>query len=190
MFESPQITVANTYVNHAHNDILEVWLETGAVGIAVAGLFMLWIALKSKIWWQIPANAQAIDQSLVRTGIVAIGLLIAHSFVDYPLRTGALEGIFAFACALLVTPPRGSERESKVQRSAGNDITRNRSQMRETPSVVSQSETRQGSLRSSTADTSTDPVRRSAARRGEGIDWSEQWRKQAGRKPPTTKSSD
>jgi hypothetical protein len=31
-------------------------------------------------------------------------LIIAHSFVDYPLRTGAIMGLLAFACGLLVEP--------------------------------------------------------------------------------------
>ncbi len=34
-----------------------------------------------------------------------VGLLIAHSVVDYPLRTGAMMAVFAFACALLTEPP-------------------------------------------------------------------------------------
>ena len=29
MFEGPSETLANVYANHAHNDILEIWLETG-----------------------------------------------------------------------------------------------------------------------------------------------------------------
>ena len=186
MFESPKITVANTYANHAHNDILEVWLETGAVGIAVAGLFILWISLKSKVLWQMPVNTRAIDHSIVKVGIIAIGLLIAHSFVDYPLRTGALGGIFAFACALLVTPPRGSEYESKVRRTTGKATKREKIESRDRSSpIVSQSESTRASIRSATADTSTDSMPHSVARRGGGLDWSEQWQKQVERNPST-----
>jgi hypothetical protein len=32
---------------------------------------------------------------------VVIGLMLIHSAVDYPLRTLALGGVFAFACAVL-----------------------------------------------------------------------------------------
>jgi hypothetical protein len=40
-----------------------------------------------------------------------IALLAAHSLVDYPLRTGAMMAIMAFACALLIAPL--SVRQSK-----------------------------------------------------------------------------
>src|SRR5262249_43796430 len=50
-----------------------------------------------------------------------IALLIAHSFLDYPLRTGALMAILAFACALLLDPPSPStvdERENATEQPA------------------------------------------------------------------------
>ena len=37
MFEKPQDLFAHAYVNHAHDDILELWLETGIFGIALMG---------------------------------------------------------------------------------------------------------------------------------------------------------
>ena len=40
MFEKPIDTLANVYANHAHNDILELWLETGIVGVPYFGLFV------------------------------------------------------------------------------------------------------------------------------------------------------
>src|SRR5690606_465747 len=45
---------------------------------------------------------------LARAATIALGLLVAHSVVDYPLRTGAMAAVFAFACGLLVTPPRAA----------------------------------------------------------------------------------
>jgi O-antigen ligase len=105
VFERPNDVVAFVYANHAHNDILEVWLETGVAGIALAGFFATWLVLKFiKLWRRAPPHAHELDHSLMRAALIAIGLLIAHSFVDYPLRTGAMMAVFAFACALLIEP--------------------------------------------------------------------------------------
>ena len=32
---------SRVYVNHAHNDVLEVWLETGVLGLVLMGLFVV-----------------------------------------------------------------------------------------------------------------------------------------------------
>ena len=108
LFETPEGTLANTYANHAHNDVLEVWLETGVLGIALMGLFAFWFVLRTvQIWRSAPAQASEIDWSLARAATIVVGLVVAHSFVDYPLRTGAMMAIMAFACALMIEPPCG-----------------------------------------------------------------------------------
>ena len=47
---------------------------------------------------------------MARAGTLVVALIVAHSFVDYPLRTGAMMAILAFACGLLVAPLSGSVR--------------------------------------------------------------------------------
>jgi O-antigen ligase len=107
MFEKPRDLIVNTYANHAHNDILELWLTTGVLGLPLLGMFLAWVALRSfEIWRSAPPHgADGLDWSLVRAATLAIALLVAHSFVDYPLRTGAMMAVLAFACALLIEPP-------------------------------------------------------------------------------------
>ena len=111
LFEKPEDALINTYVNRAHNDVVELWLETGMVGLALMGLFAIWLVARSvEIWRSAPPfGAREIDWSLARAATIVIALVIAHSFVDYPLRTGAMMAIMAFACALLIEPPVGSE---------------------------------------------------------------------------------
>jgi O-antigen ligase len=107
MFEQPSDTIANSnvYINHAHNDFLEIWLETGVLGIALFGVFVIILGFRSvELWWRPPDKAGELDRSLMRAATLAIALLIAHSFVEYPLRTGAIMAIFAFCCALLIEP--------------------------------------------------------------------------------------
>ncbi len=106
MFEDPADTIANTYVNHAHNDLLELWLTTGVAGPVLLALFLVWLVMRSiDVWRRAPAGAAEIDWSLARAGSLVAFLLVAHSFFDYPLRTGAMMAVMALACALLIEPP-------------------------------------------------------------------------------------
>ena len=105
LFETPAGTLANTFANHAHNDVFEFWLEGGAFALALMACFAVWFVYRSvRIWQKPPAEASALDWSLARAATIVIALLIAHSFVDYPLRTGGMAAVMAFACALLIAP--------------------------------------------------------------------------------------
>ena len=106
-FEKAEGTMANTYANHAHNDAVEALLETGVFGLALMGFFVTWLAYRSAAVWTgpLPRGANELDQTLARAATIAIVLLLAHSFVDYPLRTGAMMAVTAFLCALLIEPP-------------------------------------------------------------------------------------
>ena len=107
LFEKPQDLeiYAGEYANHAHNDLLELWLETGVAGLLLLGLFLYWLARRaSQAWGPSNPGPLAIDKSLIRAAILIIALLLCHSLVDYPLRTGAMMAIAAFACALLINP--------------------------------------------------------------------------------------
>lgn len=106
-FEKPSdITV--TYVNHAHNDLLELWLETGLPGLVLLMLCIVWLARRAIVVWTTIAadDVCRIDRNLMRSATIVAGLLLAHSLVDYPLRTTANLVVFAFAVGLLVPPLR------------------------------------------------------------------------------------
>jgi O-antigen ligase len=108
VFERPEDTLT-TFANRAHNDVLELWLETGLPGMIVAvGLGALFVVGTIRIWWRPSVAAKPIDRALARAASGIIILLIAHSFVDYPLRTGAMMAIFALAGGFMISPvPRG-----------------------------------------------------------------------------------
>ncbi|CAA2142102.1 O-antigen ligase [Hyphomicrobium sp. ghe19] len=96
-----------TYANHAHNDILEVWLETGIFGIALMGVFGVWIVRRTNSLWNDGSGViHGIDLGLARAASVAVFLLLAHSFVDYPLRTTAMMTVAAVALAFLIKPAK------------------------------------------------------------------------------------
>jgi O-antigen ligase len=132
MFAKRNELVLGTYANHAHNDLLELWLETGLVGPLLLGLFLYWLLQRAICAWG-PANdgPLAIDRSLIRAAILIIALLLSHSLVDYPLRTGAMMAILAFACALLVKPTdRATEAKSVTRVPEGDSARRLRSKKR------------------------------------------------------------
>ncbi len=97
-----------TFVNHAHNDYVELLLEAGWPAIAMVLGFVLWLAYMSGGVWRRPSRETtgAIDLSLRRAAMLAVVLLLLHSSVDYPLRTTALSTLFAFFCALMIPPVR------------------------------------------------------------------------------------
>src|SRR5262245_44183481 len=103
-FEKPKDALIDAYVNRAHNDILEVWLEAGVAGLALMALFLVWLTVASVSVWRRNHPQEDIDLALARAASVVLALIAAHSFVDYPLRTAATMAIAAFACGLLVTP--------------------------------------------------------------------------------------
>lgn len=95
------------YANRAHNDWAEFLLEAGIFGVAIGGLFLAWLARRIVQIWQ-QNSVQHVDHNLMlqRGATLVIVLLLAHSFVDYPLRTTSISVLFAFACALLVRAPK------------------------------------------------------------------------------------
>lgn len=86
------------FFNHAHNEYLETWLETGWMGVALIAAFLLWWARRSWSVWRASAST---SRDLQRAASVAILLMLLHSAVDYPLRTETLAVFMAICCALL-----------------------------------------------------------------------------------------
>ena len=98
-FEDPA-NASREYVNHAHNDYAELFLEYGLLGVALAAAAIAWWVANLKPTWR--SNSAA--GSFGRAGSIAVGVVIAHSMVDYPLRTAAIAAVLAFAAALMVAP--------------------------------------------------------------------------------------
>ena len=91
----PLSLVAPVYFNHAHNDFLELWLETGWFGAAAVIALAAWIGVAAWRAWR------RRDSSLARAASVGVLVLAATSWVDYPLRTESLAVLFAYLLAAL-----------------------------------------------------------------------------------------
>ena len=90
--------VTRQFANHAHNDYVEAVLELGAPGLLLILGFLFWWGRRAFQAWTRDFEGAA----LARAGSVMIGIVLAHSIVDYPIRTAAIVAVFALGCALMV----------------------------------------------------------------------------------------
>ncbi|MEM9421663.1 MAG: O-antigen ligase family protein [Pseudomonadota bacterium] len=98
--------VTQTYINHVHNEYLEIALELGVIGILV---IVAAILLYGLVTWRIWTRPPTSGDRLRRAGSVALGILLVHSIVDYPGRTMAIACLAAF-CAAIMTRPDQKQR--------------------------------------------------------------------------------
>ena len=114
LYEDPQ-EVEPTYVNHAHNDFLETAVEAGIPGILWILLFLAWWGAAARSRW-----SEGIGDPFAKAATIASAALLAHSLVDYPLRTSALAAVFAMATALIAQvqsrPPERTESDIRPVR--------------------------------------------------------------------------
>jgi O-antigen ligase len=89
--------ISNTYVNHAHDDYIEITLELGVAGVLLIIAFLIWwVAAVWRAWSNADAGIYA------RAASIASAAVLVHSLVDFPLRTAAISAAFAMCLALLV----------------------------------------------------------------------------------------
>ena len=85
---APRRLWLDAYVNHAHNEYAQWWLETGWAGMAVLAVALGVLGVAA--WRVIRARGRNGDALLAGSCLVAIMAVLAHSWADYPLRTLAL----------------------------------------------------------------------------------------------------
>ena len=112
LYERPD-QVTNEYVIHAHNDYVELVLETGLAGIILIIVFLAWWAAAV---WRVWRTAEA--GPYARAAAIASAAVLAHSLVDFPLRTAAIATSFAMCLALLADRRAPAPREPSELRPA------------------------------------------------------------------------
>ncbi len=98
------------YVNHAHNDYLELAVEMGLPGIALILLFLAWWA--TSVWRLL--RSPAADHYAI-AGAVASAAVLLHSALDYPLRTAAIGVVFAMCLVLILQSRRSAQSETDLR---------------------------------------------------------------------------
>ena len=113
LFENPA-AVYPTFVNHAHNDYIELVLEMGVPGLLLLLAFLGWYGVQSVRVWQSPFSSL-----FARAASIASAAILTHSIVDYPLRTAAIAAVFGACLALMGDAGRmGQSKEARHVRIA------------------------------------------------------------------------
>jgi O-antigen ligase len=105
-----------TYVNHVHNDYLEILIEMGVPALLVAALLLLSLAPGLRALRRLPRGDAFRPQ--LSFGLATILLFALHSGIDYPLRRPAAWTMFALALASVYrsstrAPLEGAEVQSR-----------------------------------------------------------------------------
>jgi O-antigen ligase len=88
------------YVNHAHNDWLEIMLEGGLAAMVLLVVFVCLVACALFVVTRKPRDTSGLD--FQRAAAVTVVLLLCHAAVDFGLRTPALMSLFALCCGMMV----------------------------------------------------------------------------------------
>ena len=112
LHEQPGL-LPSAWVNHAHNDWLELWLEGGWPFLVAAAAFLVWLGFSCARLCRADPLHPLDERAMQGAGALLVILLMAHSTVDYPMRTSALLAVFGFACAVLVPPPLRAQRRAE-----------------------------------------------------------------------------
>lgn len=95
-FEPLETLDVTTYVNHAHNDYLELALEGGIPAVILIVLFLLWWSRSAWLAWR-----GTHENVYVRAATIASGGMLLHEIVEYPLRSPAIAAFFALCIGLM-----------------------------------------------------------------------------------------
>jgi O-antigen ligase len=103
--EAPRELLMASYVNHAHNEYAQWWLEAGVPAAIAMLLGAAALALTLLGLLRQPARARGAGV----TALVALGAILAHSLVDYPLRTPAILAVAATLAGIAAAQAAGND---------------------------------------------------------------------------------
>ncbi len=109
LFENPDL-VDRAFINHAHNDYVELAVELGLPGLILTISFLAWWWNAVRRMWVSPAA-----DMFALAGAVGSASLLVHSLVDYPLRTAAMSSVFAACLALIIVSRRTVDGETDIR---------------------------------------------------------------------------
>lgn len=118
LFEDPA-RISTTFANHAHNDLLEFVLEGGIPGVALLVSFLGWFAWRLAWIWLFDRRRDPLAQGAA----IAATIVLLHSLVDYPLRTGAIATLFGLCLALMARASAPAAQQDSAEPPAGRHLS-------------------------------------------------------------------
>ena len=95
-FYEPDALLVPNYLNHAHNDLLELLMTGGLPALLLLLVFLVWAGRAAIVAFRDRASPRRRAYAWLATGIIV--LTLASSLVDYPLRTPLMAVLFVLAC--------------------------------------------------------------------------------------------
>ncbi|MBK6741990.1 MAG: O-antigen ligase family protein [Hydrogenophilales bacterium] len=112
---------ADTFYDHTHNDYVEIASDTGLIGAALLGGFVL-VSL-GRMVWVLRVRHSAFARGMAFGGLMASVALIIHSFVDFNLQIPAnaltMTVILALGWCSAALPGSPSQSRNALQKSSG-----------------------------------------------------------------------
>jgi O-antigen ligase len=121
LFERPE-KLLDVYINHAHNDWIELILEGGlAMALILAAGLICFVGTSFSLF------RNASTEVISKAAAISAGLLLIHSAIEYPIRAPAIMALFGIfggmMCNARLAPKRNQQSraaaESKVNTSEG-----------------------------------------------------------------------
>ncbi|MCW6531220.1 O-antigen ligase family protein [Sphingomonas sp. MMSM20] len=98
----PFALLVPTYFNHAHNDFVEIVLDTGLPGLLLlTGALMWWGFTSIRVW-----RAEGLQPGLAGLGSAVLLLVLIASMFDYPARTPMIMAVVVLASVWLAGTPK------------------------------------------------------------------------------------
>ncbi|MXP40280.1 hypothetical protein GRI75_01305 [Altererythrobacter soli] len=98
-FYEPLELLRPLYLNHAHNDLVELVISGGLPVTLVLVSLLLWVGIRAITVLRASEGSRALAYG--RLGLLIVISMLVSSLVDYPLRTPLMSAIFAVACGWL-----------------------------------------------------------------------------------------
>jgi hypothetical protein len=94
----PDSSLTQRYLNHAHNDLLELAITGGIFALIVLAIVLAWWLRRTIVAFR-PYGDRSRHALFARAGSIMVLIVFLASLVDYPLRTPLMSAIFAIAVA-------------------------------------------------------------------------------------------
>lgn len=107
------------YVNHAHNEYAQWWLEAGWLGMAALALVLALLAACA--WRIVLLRVRGGNASIAAACLVAVCAVLAHSWADFPLRTTTLMTTCAALAGVMLAALRDAFLREKSRRRGRRD---------------------------------------------------------------------
>jgi O-antigen ligase len=121
LYENPE-TVTATFVAKAHNDYLQLVMDTGIFGLAFIGGCMFWFGQRFfNVWGK---GRGGTTEALRKFAFISLLAVALHSIVDYPARTPAIAAILGLCLALISISDGRPKGQSSKRRSSGDSNTK------------------------------------------------------------------